>query len=374
MAQIYNCQTLLPVGEKIKSLLNKSCISESNMRSILANRGVFVSDGTKKTTIPLLTLSVLSPKEFETLQEFQKTKEDSLKIKTSKSISLTGNNLNTIVPLDIISPEDLVEDISTFSFNSDLNFLITSPNQLTLDYEILREDISKDWVDSQSTFAGRVEIVKNPLDSQITFKNEFTSTETENINYKIIKLVSKYLKDNNEISSSDSLIEITSEKFNNAERFSFMLQLTNDSPNGFLRFQAVKNVEIGPDKTIKLPNDGKWMEGSVRNIIINSEKGETLENIEYISNTVYHKSLILREVQAQYGFDFGSIKGTCIIEYGFPHYFRNYARGKSFESSIVKIYFAKDSSSNSHKSASRKILDEFEKLYQEKYETLKPTK
>ncbi len=374
MGQTYNCQTLLPVGEKIKSLLNKSCISESNMRSILANRGVFVSDGTKKTTIPLLTLSILSPNEFETLQEFQKTKEDSLKIKTSKSISLTGSNLNTIVPLDIISSESLVEDISTFSFNSDLNFLIANPNQLTLDYEILREDISKDWVDSQSTFAGRVEIVKNPSDSEITFKNEFTSTETENINYKIIKVVSNYLKANNEMSSSDTLIEITSEKFNNAERFSFMLQLTNDSPNGFLRFQAVKNVEIGPDKTIKLPNEGKWMEGSVKNIIINSEKGETLENIEYISNTVYHESLILREVQAQYRFDFGSIKGTCIIEYGFPHYFRNYARGKSFESSIAKIYFAKDSSSNSYKSASRKVLDEFEKLYQEKYEILKPTK
>lgn len=368
MGQSYNCQTLLPVGEKIKSLLNKSCISESNMRTILTNRGVFVSDGSKKTTIPLLTLSILSPKEFEALQEFQKTKEDSMKIKTSRSVSLTGNNLNTIVPLDIISSENLVEDTSSFSFNSDLDFLITNPNQLTLDYEIIREDISKDWVNSQSTFAGRVEIAKRPSKNEITFKSEFTSTETENINYKIIKMVTNHLKANNEISASDSLIEITSEKFNNAERFSFMLQLTNDSPNGFLRFQAVKNIEIGPDKTIKLPNEGKWMEGSVRNIIINSEKGQTLENIEYISNKDYHKSLILRQIQAQYIFDFGSTKGTCIIEYGFPHYFRKHIRGKSFESSIGKIYFTKNSGSSSPKNASRKILDEFQKLYQEKYE------
>ena len=64
-----------------------------------------------------------------------------------------------------------------------------------------------------------------------------------------------------------------------------MLQLANDSPNGFLRFEAVKNIEIGPDKTFLVPDDGKWMEGSVRNIIINSKKGQTLENIEYISNT-----------------------------------------------------------------------------------------
>jgi hypothetical protein len=340
------------------------------MRAILTNRGVFVSDGSKKTTIPLLTLSILSPKEFEILQEYQKTKEDSMKIKTSKSVSLTGNDLNTVVPLDIISCESLVEDTSNFRFNSDLNFLITNRNQLTLDYEIIREDISKDWVNSQSTFSGRVEIAKRLSNSEITFKSEFTSNETENINYKIIKMVTKHLKAKNEISASDSLIEITSEKFNNTERFSFMLQLTNDSPNGFLRFQAVKNIEIGPDKTIQLPNEGKWMEGSVRNIIINSEKGQTLENIEYISNKNYHASLILRQIQAQYKFDFGSVKGTCVIEYGFPHFFRNHASGKSFESSIEKIYFTKDSSSSSPKNASRKILAEFEKLYQEKYETM----
>lgn len=226
-------------------------------------------------------------------------------------------------------------------------------------------------MNSQSTFAGRVEIAKKPSNSEITFKSEFTSTETESINYKIIKIVTNHLRTNNEISVSDSLIEINSEKFNNAERFSFMLKLTNDSPNGFLRFQAVKNIEIGPDKTIKLPNEGKWMEGSVRNIIINSEKGQTLENIEYISNKNYHESLILRQIQAQYMFDFGATKGKCIIEYGFPHYFRNNTRGTSFESSIEKIYFAKNSASSSHKSASRKILDEFEKLYQEKYEISK---
>lgn len=363
-----NCQTLLPVGEKLKPLLNKSCISEANMKEILTKRGVFICGSDKKISIPLLTLSLLSPKEFEALQEFQKTKEDSLKIKTSKALALTESTLNTIIPLEIIECEELVDDTNNFKFDTDLGFSIITPNCLALDYAIVREDVTKDWASNESRFSARVEVIKDLNSKEITFKSEFTSAETENINYKIIKKLTGYLKDNQEISPSNSIIEISSDKFTNSERFSFMLQLANDSPNGFLRFEAVKNIEIGPDKTFSMPDDSKWMEGSVRNIIINSEKGQTLENIEYISNADYHESLILRQIQAQYKFEFGSVKGMCIIEYGFPHYFRTHTRGTSFESSISKIYFSKDSKSQNIKNTSRQILDEFQGLYQSKFD------
>ena len=89
-----NIKTLLPVGEKLKPLLSKSCISESDLKGILAERGVFMGDNSKQMSIPLLTLSIISPKEFEKLQEFQKTKEDSVKFRTSKIESSTNENLN----------------------------------------------------------------------------------------------------------------------------------------------------------------------------------------------------------------------------------------------------------------------------------------
>lgn len=368
MRMTLNYQTLLPVGEKLKPLLNKSCISEANMKDILTKRGVFIGGSDKKISIPLLTLSILSPKEFEALQEYQKTKEDSLKIKTSKTILLTEDNLNTIIPLKIIQCEELIDDTNNFKFDTDLDFSIVTPNCLALDYEIVREDVTKDWASNESRFSARVEVSKDLKSKEITFKSEFTSAETENINYKITKKLTGYLKEKKEISPSNSIIEISSDKFTNSERFAFMLQLANDSPNGFLRFEAVKNIEIGPDKTLSMPDDGKWMEGSVRNIIINSEKGQTLENIEYISNTEYHESLILRQIQAQYRFEFGTVKGTCIIEYGFPHYFRVHTKGTSFESSIAKIYFSKDSKGENSKSTSRKILGEFQCLYQNKFD------
>lgn len=78
--------------------------------------------------------------------------------------------------------------------------------------------------------------------------------------------------------------------------------------------------------------------------------------------------MILRQIQAQYRFEFGTVKGTCIIEYGFPHYFRVHTKGTSFESSIAKIYFSKDSKGENSKSTSRKILGEFQCLYQNKFD------
>lgn len=151
-----NIKTLLPVGEKLKPLLSKSCISESDLKGILAERGVFMGDNSKQMSIPLLTLSIISPKEFEKLQEFQKTKEDSVKFRTSKIESSTNENLNDIVPLSLIEPQKIIDDSSNYTVNTDMQFTMNSENNLVLEYEILREDITKDWANCESKFSGRV--------------------------------------------------------------------------------------------------------------------------------------------------------------------------------------------------------------------------
>lgn len=365
-----NTDTLLPVGERLKPLLTKSCISESDMKALLAERGVYIGDGNKRLSIPILTLSILSPREFEKLQELQKTKEDSLKTRITRVNSQSNNNLNILIPQDIIKKDELIDEYDCFDFDTDLSFNIDTPDRMILDYAIIREDVTKDWANNKSRHTGRVEIEKSPTDSSICFNNEYTSLETEAINKRIIQTISKHLLMEGEISNKEKPFEITSDKFNNKQRFAFMLQLANNSPNGYLSFQAVKNIEIGPDKTFTMPNNAKWMEGSVKNIIINSEKGETLENVEYISDEQYHNFLILRQVQSQYQFNIGAAKGWCIVEYGFPHYFRSHARNNSFEVCVPKIYFSKDSKSENSRNASRAILKEFQIMIQQKYENV----
>lgn len=370
MNDTINTDTLLPVGERLKPLLSKSCISESDMKNILAERGVYIGDSDKKSSIPILTLSILSPREFEKLQELQKTKEDSLKTKIIKAKSQSDKNLNNLIPQDLVKRDDLIDEYDCFDFDTDLSFNMDDQNKLVLDYTIIREDVTKDWANNKSRYTGRVEIEKSATQGMICFRNEYTSSETEVINKKIIKMVTNHLQILGEISNKESPFEITSDKFNNIQRFAFMLQLANDSPSGFLSFEAVKNIEIGPDRKVNMPDNTKWMGGSVKNIIINSEKGKTLENIEYISDKQYHEFLILRKVQAQYKFSFGVLEGQCIVEYGFPHYFRSHVRNHSFEVSVPKIYFSKDSKSENSRNASRFILKEFQDMIQQKYDSV----
>lgn len=370
MNDTINTDTLLPVGERLKPLLSKSCISESDMKNILAERGVYIGDSDKKSSIPILTLSILSPREFEKLQELQKTKEDSLKTKIIKAKSQSDKNLNNLIPQDLVKRDDLIDEYDCFDFDTDLSFNMDDQNKLVLDYTIIREDVTKDWANNKSRYTGRVEIEKSATQGMICFRNEYTSSETEVINKKIIKMVTNHLQILGEISNKESPFEITSDKFNNIQRFAFMLQLANDSPSGFLSFEAVKNIEIGPDRKVNMPDNTKWMGGSVKNIIINSEKGKTLENIEYISDKQYHEFLILRKVQAQYKFSFGVLEGQCIVEYGFPHYFRSHVRNHSFEISVPKIYFSKDSKSENSRNASRFILKEFQDMIQQKYDSV----
>lgn len=370
MNDTINTDTLLPVGERLKPLLSKSCISESDMKNILAERGVYIGDSDKKSSIPILTLSILSPREFEKLQELQKTKEDSLKTKIIKAKSQSDKNLNNLIPQDLVKRDDLIDEYDCFDFDTDLSFNMDDQNKLVLDYTIIREDVTKDWANNKSRYTGRVEIEKSATQGMICFRNEYTSSETEVINKKIIKMVTNHLQILGEISNKESPFEITSDKFNNIQRFAFMLQLANDSPSGFLSFEAVKNIEIGPDRKVNMLDNTKWMGGSVKNIIINSEKGKTLENIEYISDKQYHEFLILRKVQAQYKFSFGVLEGQCIVEYGFPHYFRSHVRNHSFEVSVPKIYFSKDSKSENSRNASRFILKEFQDMIQQKYDSI----
>lgn len=370
MNDTINTDTLLPVGERLKPLLSKSCISESDMKNILAERGVYIGDSDKKSSIPILTLSILSPREFEKLQELQKTKEDSLKTKIIKAKSQSDKNLNNLIPQDLVKRDDLIDEYDCFDFDTDLSFNMDDQNKLVLDYTIIREDVTKDWANNKSRYTGRVEIEKSATQGMICFRNEYTSSETEVINKKIIKMVTNHLQILGEISNKESPFEITSDKFNNIQRFAFTLQLANDSPSGFLSFEAVKNIEIGPDRKVNMPDNTKWMGGSVKNIIINSEKGKTLENIEYISDKQYHEFLILRKVQAQYKFSFGVLEGQCIVEYGFPHYFRSHVRNHSFEVSVPKIYFSKDSKSENSRNASRFILKEFQDMIQQKYDSI----
>ena len=63
-----------------------------------------------------LTTTLISPKEFEELQEIQKTKEDNVKVRNTALQSKTKNDLVEVIDTDLIDSEELekLEDTCTF--------------------------------------------------------------------------------------------------------------------------------------------------------------------------------------------------------------------------------------------------------------------
>lgn len=47
------------------------------------------------------------------------------------------------MPLSLIEPQKIVDDSSNYTVNTDMQFTMNSENNLVLEYEILREDITK---------------------------------------------------------------------------------------------------------------------------------------------------------------------------------------------------------------------------------------
>lgn len=294
-----NREVLLPYGEKLKPLLNSNTMQSSELKSILNERGIFVTDNNKEKTIPIITKILLTPKEFERIIETQKTKDETIKRKT-RSIKCNTEKKLTDILNEEIQEEDLnLPEYKSYKLNSNLEFIPTDDNSLVLDYSILRDDPTKDWTNTESKFTGKVKVTKT--DTDINFEMEHTSPETQNINNKIVSCVRKKLIEENVITKEDEIDIITSSKLSNKKRFEFLLNLSGDSETEILKFKQIKNVEFSPDNSQKLVDDIEWMREKVKNMKL---KGNALNEIKYLQEEKYRECLMLSEVQSEYSYEY----------------------------------------------------------------------
>lgn len=354
--------SMLPFGAMLRPLLNDSCLSDADLNSVLKSRGVYVGDSDKKNTIPLIMTMVLSPKEFEMLQEKQDTKENNPKHRNSLVKSKTTNSLTSITSdfnIDIDEIEKLNFDVY---LNSPMEFRYLSKNQLKLEYTIIRTDLTRDWVRPQSTHSGKVTIEKNETTGEINICNEYTSQETDDINKKVIKDFVKYMKSEGEC--EDKLETISANDFTNRERFNFMLQLAEDSDDGFLKFIDIRDIEIGPDPNNPPDNPNSIIQQNVKKVIIN---GTDLQRNSLLTSDEDKENLLLRSIEAAYEFNHNGIKGRCVLQYGFMHFFRNQNTSQEFQVALRHT----SAKSENKTILNNFVLNKFESIKRKKYDEFK---
>jgi len=355
--QIMRCSEIsvaqmLPFGFALRPLLNDSCLTDGDLNNVLKSRGVFLGNTDKKSTIPLIVTMVLSPKEFETLQERQETKESNPKHRNSTIKSKTTNPLIKAIA-DFEIPVNKVENMNDIELLTPMNFATLSENHLQLEYIISRKDLTKDWVRPESRHSGKVNIKKDVSSNVVEICNEYTSKETDDINKQVIKELLTFLKENQEV--DDKMETVSASDFTNRERFNFMLQLAADSDDGSMKFVEIKDIELGPDPDNPPKNPNSIIQQNVKKVIIN---GNALERNSLLTNDTDKDHLIFRSVEAKYEFNFKGIKGSCIIQYGFMHFFRNQNTSQEFQ---VALLYLKSKSANKA-SLNNFVLEQFERM------------
>jgi hypothetical protein len=353
--------SMLPFGAMLRPLLNDSCLSDADLNNILKSRGVFVGDSDKKNTIPLMVTIVLSPREFEQLQEKQATREDNPKQRNSVIKSKSNSTLTSIISDFTIDSNEFEKMNPGVNISSSMAFSYVSGNHVQLEYTIIRDDLTRDWVKPQSTYPAKIVIKKNIETNEIAICNEYTSKETDEINKRLIKNVVAFLKNKAEV--EDDLKTICANDFTNRERFKFMLRLAQDSEDGTLEFSEIRDVEIGPDPDNPPKNHDSIIQENVKKIIIN---GNGLERNSILTDDNNKDNLLLRSIEAKYKFNCNGIQGYCIMQYGFMHFFRNQNTSQEFQVALSYLH----SKTGNKVSLNNFVLNKFDSLKKKQYENL----
>lgn len=358
-------ESMLPTGAALRPLLNDSCLSSTDLNNILKSRGVFTGESDKKTTIPLLMKMVLSPSEFDILQQYQETKESNPKHRNGIIKSLSTKALNSTISEFTINMDNIEESIPYIELESPMVFGQKSKNELELNYSMVRDDFTKDWVRPQSRHSGKIVIVKDEKSNEIKICNEYSSKETDEINKKIIADYIKFMKDKKEV--EDKLETISSDQFTNRERFNFLLQLATSNEDDSLKFNEIRDVEIGPDPKNPSKNPDSIIQENIKKIIIN---GTGLENNALLTTDKEKDNLLLRSIEVAYNFTCNGIEGVCTLQYGFMNFFRNQNTSNEFQVALRHLKYQ----SGNKAILNKFVLDSFENLKRVKYEEFKSEK
>ncbi|MBU5362747.1 hypothetical protein KQI58_16895 [Enterococcus raffinosus] len=316
--KLKNTETVLPFGNTLKPLITTASeLSISEIRSCLAQKGIFINSKDKDQIIPLMLTSLLSPYEFNELRERRKDRE-SIPKRRSKTYSFNEETkvIKAIPMLNKIDITDLkrwdtenyeIYDKGTFSRYKD---------SIVYEYKIIRQNYAKDWYNQESIHVGSLEFSVDNDSKNLILSSEHSSEETKELNNLILKEAKGILETEGYIEKGSEK-SITFGNFTNENRINFLLNFVDDTldESDTFKFSKITNVDILFDPDKELTNNLQWMQDKVR---MARFEGDSLHETEVLQDTGYHSSLILSSLKIVYEFETKTANGECTIEVEFP--------------------------------------------------------
>jgi hypothetical protein len=314
-----NVDTILPFGDNLRPLIASSTsLSDSDLKNFLAKKGIFVNSTDREKTVPLITMALVSPLEFEELREKQKDKETTVKrrnreLKWTSELTL----LNALKGFNLPIAELIPKRSANYEIKNleKLRPVDGNPNHLIIGYAIERTDRTKDWATQHSIHNGTLELKLSDDKKVLKVAMEHTADETHDVNEKSVRYIKDYLT-SKQCVSTERTKKITFGDFDNSSRVKFLLHLLDDNldESNTFSFKQITNVEISIDTNKTLPEAIKWMEDKVSNMKFT---GQSLHETDLLKDPKYHDSLVFSGVKASYAFESIASKGNCTFEFGF---------------------------------------------------------
>lgn len=314
---------LIPFGSELRVLLNSDHISYGEVHTLLKRKGIFASCSEKATTVPMLSGTLLTPADFTHLVESSISRELRPKFKTS-NIGLMTSGADWATPLKMLfkgglSPYTATPNVEVVRM---AHLQVESPTKLRVDYELLRRDVSQEWINREIPFTGEIEIELVDDKVKLSVISTHSSKETEAANRKLVSEIAEALQKAG-VASSTVDERITFGSFQNDERVRFFKRLTAGLAPG-LGAGTVIEMEINRDKDgPALPADPQveWLNQTVRRLKIDGDK---LNEVFLISDERYYKFYHVQRMELRYEeFALGTNSGSAKVSVFFsapPHH------------------------------------------------------
>lgn len=367
-----NAKSTILAGADLRILLNSDHISYGEISTTLKEKGIYVGENDKAITVPILSATLLTPDNFSRLIEASVDRESQPKVKGS-SLDLVSSSSDWITPLKDSLFDDstwILGESDNVSFVESPELVIENADSVRIPYKVTKTDYSKDWLQRELRFDGEIIIKRKGGALLLDFSSSHSSKETEIINKKITKNISKILNDAGIVTSPDPR-QIRFDSFDNEERIRFFKRLTA----GVIKKIStgdVDNIELNIDRNgPPLPNDPQisWMKNTVKRIKID---GDRLNDVFLISDERYYKHYHIQKMDVEYYYTQGPNSGKCKICFLFSSTARSEDEYKNSELtfSCVRLSHENKINHDSKKSILQFINDALKDLIDEKYQQI----
>jgi hypothetical protein len=362
---------LLPTGDYLRQLIGQTNVNPSELKRLARERGIFSSDDSKKIIGPLLIKTGLSPYEYSELKESYKEKEENPKYKTRSITWSSKSTLHETLP-EVIDYDSLLENqFGVCKLVCPPEFVAenSNPNHISLDFEMSREDLTRNFGENTTYHKGRIELKKEDGQMEVNLSLTHTAPETKDFANKLVDKVITHFKDKGHIAKYEDIKSIRFKDFSNENRVRFLNALSQQAKYSVLSFIDTKNIHFSPDENKSNPPEKLlWMRDKIDDL---SMQGKDLHSTFFVEDDSYYEYIQLFGLVCQYSYSCDGLAGKCKIQFEFSG--SSVTNETELTLNINMINLEVNDFGVSKNLAKKKILDSLERYKLEAYQTYKKT-